>query len=389
MLYDADTHFVPFEVLASIDPVLYQRKRHQCKPPPDYWTAFYNKIKDSSWPGCSSAEDFHTLPLNIRQEIKDQHLIHGMYIPDSLEWVYYAQPEDEWPNLEQMDMASCLILKTDRQVLNPHGTENLISYHGDKDYAISFMRAYHRIMQDICTKNPRFSTPMWLPLQHFQESMDELEHYQADGFFGVRMLDHHPWGYIHQVRPFFQYCAEHRIPLYLHTGPNGTKREDMPFNWTVDYDDATYNLLIDSFGTGRFSGKGFVWIMSALSFIYGGILDLCPTLRIVSSENGTSWIPRTRAWCLKNGLQDPLPYFQQNFWFTVEPEESDFLSVAELLGWDRLLYATDWPHEDPGGANRYQDLATVQSFLAHGQITKKNMDLLGMKNYVRLLDRLD
>lgn len=39
----------------------------------DHFANLYQKIKDESWPGCVSYEDFYDLPEHIRQECIDQH----------------------------------------------------------------------------------------------------------------------------------------------------------------------------------------------------------------------------------------------------------------------------------------------------------------------------
>ena len=47
----------------------------------------------------------------------------------------------------------------------------------------------------------------------------------------------------------------------------------------------------------------------------------------------------------------PSDYLKSNFWFTTqpveEPEEPEHLrKLIDWIGWDRLLFATDYPHWD-------------------------------------------
>jgi predicted TIM-barrel fold metal-dependent hydrolase len=47
----------------------------------------------------------------------------------------------------------------------------------------------------------------------------------------------------------------------------------------------------------------------------------------------------------------PSYYIKRNFWFTTQPIEepsrpSDLLQLLERVGWDRLLFSTDYPHWD-------------------------------------------
>jgi len=62
------------------------------------------------------------------------------------------------------------------------------------------------------------------------------------------------------------------------------------------------------------------------------------------------------------GLGDYDQVMRTNFWYTIEPEMPHFLSMAQNLGYDRLLFATDWPHDrDIGGRNSRHDVSTVNA----------------------------
>jgi predicted TIM-barrel fold metal-dependent hydrolase len=47
----------------------------------------------------------------------------------------------------------------------------------------------------------------------------------------------------------------------------------------------------------------------------------------------------------------PSEYVRDNLWFTTQPMEeparaSDLITLFERIGWDRLLFSTDYPHWD-------------------------------------------
>lgn len=391
MIIDADTHFIPLAVLEQVDTNLWRRKQAEC-PPTDInvcWQQYYDKIKDPSWPQCERVEDFVTLPREIRQEIHSLHTCDHIRVSDSLDWVLVSDPDDHWQGLDRLQSAGEHILKTDRQAINPHAVENIMSYHGDRDFALRYMQAYNDVMKQQCQTNPRFITSMWLALQHFKESMQELERQQDQGFFGVRLLEIQLWGYIPDVYPVFEFCAQRRLPLYVHGG-TAFQSEDVPFHWHQPFEDATFNLINQTFPPmhrSRCEIRLERWLGMILSWIHSGLLDRLPDLRIVITERGTDWIARAREWSAKQGLRDPLPYLKNNFWFTAEPEEPGFVATAELLGWDRLLYATDWPHIDPPGLNRFQDLALMRSYLDDGVISPADYDRVTHGNFMRLYDR--
>jgi predicted TIM-barrel fold metal-dependent hydrolase len=94
-----------------------------------------------------------------------------------------------------------------------------------------------------------------------------------------------------------------------------------------------------------------------------------------------------RDFMLSQSWPDPLPYFQKNFWITCEPEEKDFIDNARWVGWDRLLFATDYPHNDRGGDCRLTDVETVTQMLENNLLTQQEFDLFTHLNYLRLKHR--
>jgi predicted TIM-barrel fold metal-dependent hydrolase len=120
------------------------------------------------------------------------------------------------------------------------------------------------------------------------------------------------------------------------------------------------------------------------SLICHGTLTRFPKLRIASVENGSSWIHP-----LFHDLEDthkkmpqafeehPLDVFRRNIW--VSPFwEGSVADVVETVGWDRVLFGSDYPHPEgltePKGFYRY----------AEGMDEKRTRDFMG-DNARRLL----
>jgi predicted TIM-barrel fold metal-dependent hydrolase len=94
-------------------------------------------------------------------------------------------------------------------------------------------------------------------------------------------------------------------------------------------------------------------IMDAMaSAVCHGLFDRFPALRVLPIENGSSWVAP-----LLDGLshtyemnphlfeQDPVTTFKQNIW--VHPfHEDDPLAIVRLLGADRVLFGSDYPHPE-------------------------------------------
>ncbi len=97
------------------------------------------------------------------------------------------------------------------------------------------------------------------------------------------------------------------------------------------------------------------------SMIFEGMLERFPTLKVVLIESGFAWVP-SLAWRLDKlhrRLKQETPqlsrrpseYIRDQVWLTTQPMEEPeprehLLDTIEWIGWDRLLFATDYPHWD-------------------------------------------
>ena len=97
------------------------------------------------------------------------------------------------------------------------------------------------------------------------------------------------------------------------------------------------------------------------SLILEGVFERFPTLKFVMIEGGVAWAA-SLAWRmdaqykkLKRELPHlkrlPSEYLRSNIWFTTQPIEepeprTQLAEVFDWIGWDRILFATDYPHWD-------------------------------------------
>lgn len=97
------------------------------------------------------------------------------------------------------------------------------------------------------------------------------------------------------------------------------------------------------------------------SLIVEGVFERFPTLKILMIECGFAWIP-SLGWRLDKHwrkLKDEVPhlkrapseYLREHFYVSTqpidEPEQPEhLLDVMSWIGWDRILYASDYPHWD-------------------------------------------
>ena len=97
------------------------------------------------------------------------------------------------------------------------------------------------------------------------------------------------------------------------------------------------------------------------SMVIEGVFEKFPTLKLILVEAGFAWLPAL-SWRLDklwDRMRDEIPHvsrppsqlIREHVWLTTqpmeEPEESNqLLDTIEWIGWENLLFATDYPHWD-------------------------------------------
>src|SRR5207248_2420177 len=97
------------------------------------------------------------------------------------------------------------------------------------------------------------------------------------------------------------------------------------------------------------------------SLVLEGVFERHPTLKMIMIEAGFGWAP-SLSWRLDKTFERlrsevphlkrrPSEYIRDHIWWTTQPmedpEQRDHLfQLIDWIGWDRLLFATDYPHWD-------------------------------------------
>jgi predicted TIM-barrel fold metal-dependent hydrolase len=86
------------------------------------------------------------------------------------------------------------------------------------------------------------------------------------------------------------------------------------------------------------------------SLVIGGVFSRHPRLRVASIENGSDWLHGLAKHLRKQANQtpwvfagDPLETLRAHVWTTPYLEE-DLTALADLVGVERILFGSDWPH---------------------------------------------
>lgn len=147
--------------------------------------------------------------------------------------------------------------------------------------------------------------------------------------------------------PILRAAAAHGFPVGLHvSGVSG--HASTAGGWPSYYIEEHHSL---------------VELMQAVatSLVVEGVFAEIPDLHVVMIESGFSWVPTlcTRLDRLWSRLRSEVPHLdrppseivREHFWFTTQPidepeRRDDLLDQFAQVGWDRIMFSTDYPHWD-------------------------------------------
>ncbi len=300
-------------------------------------------------------------------------------------------------------------LGVDQQVVLPQFSPWAWSTLLQPGLAAAMARSYNRSIVRIMKEYPgKFLCTALAPLQDVEAAVRETEWARANGFKAVvadytYAVREHPYGETlgehPELWPFFRKVEELDMVFYLHAVQHGHKA----FN----------SLRFQRIGLDIFAPHD--GHMTLVSLITSGLLDEFPRLKVVYTEGGTAWIkplaqrldarfersvpdysrdaatsakspegrrglvPREEA-VPKNQLR-PSEYLRRNVSFTIETEEQGLAEAIDFLGAEHFLYATDYPHDDPGGLKMWEDRELLE---ANDRISQANKELIRWGNAKKL-----
>jgi predicted TIM-barrel fold metal-dependent hydrolase len=291
------------------------------------------------------------------------------------------------------------------------------SYLIEPGLAASMARSHNEAMLRIMNEFPgKILGVALLALQDVGASIRELEWAKEQGFKSAVLdkvfpVKEHPYseplGSRRELWPFFEKAQDLAMPLYLHNVQHGHRISNLlPFQRD--------GLYIFAPQEGQ---------MSLVSLFTSGLLDALPKLQFIYTEAGTSFIKplvqrldkvleappvdyddqeeplsnralskigeklrRTRAILpasqfLEKNKKPASYYFKNNFYFTIETEEPELPEAVQFLGAERFLFATDYPHDDPGGRMKFEDVRLLRD---NAKISEEHKELIRWKNAQRL-----
>ena len=268
-------------------------------------------------------------------------------------------------------------LSIDFQILNPQELALRFSYLVEKNLATNMAQSYNRRLLEICSEYPnKFAGPGLLALQDIDWSLNEIDWCKKVGINSV-IIDNcwpdisdgkaYPLMFTPRFEEICSACQKNNMLLSIH----GAHHKLPPKRSIPQF--KAYDSQSISPGFAR---------TSLVGLIISNILDKYPDLKVLLNEGGMNYPLRMYELLKRNEPNRDIDrYFQNNFHFTIETEQTDkLLSVIKKIGADKFLFATDYPHNDDGGANKFNDYEDFKNL----SISENDFNLIGFKNAINL-----
>jgi uncharacterized protein len=254
----------------------------------------------------------------------------------------------------------------------------------DPGLAGATCRAYNRWLADYCKPYPdRLFGVAMLPMQDVDQAIKEMTFARKELGMKAGFLRPNPYNnrLIHDpvYEPFWTACEELDFAIGFHEGA----APGMP-----------------QVGIDRFKGRGAQHIIShtmemmlaALSMIWGGVCERHPKLRVGFLESGGGWIApwldRMDRHFDDQGFNDsglkmrPSDIFRRQCWISFEPVEGSLHYLADYVGANKIMWATDYPHPDgffPGAPKMVEkQLEGLSAATKHGVMAGGAMAFYGL-----------
>jgi len=246
----------------------------------------------------------------------------------------------------------------------------MLCNHPDFDYKKACFDAYNLWLQSYCEGAPeRILGIGQTALRSVEEGIEDFRRIKEMGFKGV-MMPGNPQheDYDHPMyNPLWEAAVALDLPLSFH--------------------------ILTSSGDTIKGNRGpkicsFISIIRGCQdilslFIFSGVFDRHPKLKIVCVEADAGWVPhfmyrmdhaykRHRYWMKAPPLEQlPSVYFRENIYVTFQDDWVAF-QVKDLCNIERLLWASDFPHSDSTWPNSQ---AVITDHMAHMTEAEKNLVL--------------
>jgi predicted TIM-barrel fold metal-dependent hydrolase len=231
----------------------------------------------------------------------------------------------------------------------------------ERDYAAALCRAYNSWIAEQCRQSPRLKGVALLPVTAPEACPEELNRAVTRlGLVGAMLA----------VSGLPRSLADRAyFPLY-----EEAERLNVPLAVHASGGDEFGSELLPSFIATHTCGHPFPVLRQLTALVFEGIPERFPRLTLGFLEIGCGWLPywmeRMDEEYEKRASEAPLlkakpsEYLTQGrIYYSCEPDEKLLGPVVDLVGPDRIMYASDYPHwdmsypESAGLIKKRQDLS--------------------------------
>jgi len=312
-------------------------------------------------------------------------------------------------------------LGIEKQLLLSQFSAIYFNYTLEPELAIQMAHSHNIAIMNLLKKYPNeLIGAALVALQDVRSAIAEMEWAKQNGFHSIAIdkvfpVREHQFsetlGSHRELWPFFKHAQELGMPLIMHNVQHGHRISNM-----MIFQSDGLDTLCPAEGQ-----------MSLASLCTSGLFDDFPDLKMVFTEAGSAFIKpllerldsafvkpplnyededatarfhrrvpvseRLSAGKRLTSLQEyevknkhPVSYyFKKNLYFTIETEEPELPDSIELLGASQFLFATDYPHDDPGGRMKYKD---VQLLHDNPRITEGDKEIIRSTSAAAMLPAL-
>ena len=267
-----------------------------------------------------------------------------------------ASRRDAWPPNGGLPGSDLPFLR--QQLLEGYnvtfGVLNYVGANGqifqNHDFGAAYCRAVNEwLVATWTSQEKRLKGSIVVPYEDPDAAVAEIERWAGHPDFVQIILQSRsaePYGQ-RKYRKIFEAAVANNLPVGIHAFGFGGHPVTAS-GWPSYY--------IEDMVNHAQSAQSFV-----TSMIIEGVFEHLPDLKVICIETGFGWMP-SLAWRLdktwKTLKQEtphlkmaPSEYMRRNIWVTTQPmEEPDtrehVLDTIGWIGWDRILYSSDYPHWD-------------------------------------------
>jgi predicted TIM-barrel fold metal-dependent hydrolase len=246
-----------------------------------------------------------------------------------------------------------------RQHLDPNGVEigmlMQLSKGGMEERNLEFAAALSHAINDwqletFVKPEPRLRAGIVVPQEDAAFSVTEIDARAGDPSFSQIIISPRssdPLGH-RRYWPIFEAAQRANKPIALHVQGFSGGHASTGSGWPTFYMEEHYAATTGMQNT-------------LTSLVFEGVFERFPKLKVALIEGGFGWAPAL-CWRMDKYWErmrvetphvkrPPSEYVREHVWFTTQPiEEPDnpqhLAEVIEWLGWDRLMFSTDYPHWD-------------------------------------------